>query len=538
MAAQTGRTSQTRDVLGLALLAAVCAAANLTKPVHIDDAAYLAIVNWIPAHPLQPLSGLLNWADSLQLFSALNQPVLYIYLQSVVWSLFGPSLLAQHALMAVMSAGVVLVFHRLARAIGCPHPVWLTALLVLGPVFLPGQNLMMDVPALLCWLICFWGLLTPPDRQTMGRLVAGAAALAAAVLIKYTGLVLLPIYAITLVWRGQGRRLWLLAIPLAMLAAWSVFNLFDYGGIHLFSRSLGAFRPTRYLGQAASWLAGLGALAPFTVAFVGSRPARGWPLAAAGLAAAGAWLLMSLRTRSLLQGLAWAVIIGNGVWALALAAQAARRQNEMVAPASATDDVNRVLILWLAGAAAFTILFAPFMAMRHLLPAVAPLLLLLGRNLRTGPRAAWAGLALTAALGLWLAASDFAYAAVYPAYAAQIAASLPSTAVTRWTIGHWGWQWYAQADGLTEYDMSSSRLAAGDFLVAPTVPHQQALRPDDEQRLALIQTITVAGTPLTWLRTMSVQPWGGYYDFSIVTGALPWTFSTAPLEQFRVFRVY
>jgi len=329
-----------------------------------------------------------------------------------------------------------------------------------------------------------------------------------------------------------------LAIPLAALTGWSLFNLFDYGGIHVLSRSVGAIRLTRYLGQAVSWLAGLGALAPFTLAFVASRPVRWQVLAAAGLAAAASGRVMTLRTQSLLSGLAWAVIIGNGVLALALVGMAvARRSNETPALGAAPSDVNRVLIMWLVGAAAFTILFAPFMAVRHLLPAVAPLLLLLGRNLRTGPRLAWAVLALTAVPGVWLAASDFAYAAVYPAYAAPIAASLPATAVTRWTIGHWGWQWYAQQAGLTEYDMTVNRLAAGDYLVAPAVPHQQALRPEDEQRLVLVQTITIASTPLTWLRTMSVQPWGGYYDFSIVAGSLPWTFSTGPLEQFRVFRV-
>ena len=130
----------------------------------MDDAAYLAIVQWIPLHPLHPLSGWLNWGDSVQPFSTLNQPVLYIYLGVVVWALFGPSLLAQHALMAAASSAVVLVFYRLAQATGCQHPLWLTALLVL-----------------------------------------------------------LPIFGLTLLWRRQGRQLWLLVIPLAVLGGWSAF---------------------------------------------------------------------------------------------------------------------------------------------------------------------------------------------------------------------------------------------------------------------------------------------------------------------------
>jgi hypothetical protein len=194
------------------------------------------------------------------------------------------------------------------------------------------------------------------------------------------------------------------------------------------------------------------------------------------------------------------------------------------------------LALWLMGAAAFAILFAPFMAMRHLMPALAPLLLLLGRNLRAGRRSVWAGLALTAALGIWLAASDFAYAGVYPAAASEIATSLPTT-TTRWMLGHWGWQWYGQQDGLVSYDVVRSTLATSDYVVVPSVPHQAAPQLEAGQRLVLISTITVPGTPLTWLRTMSAQPYGGYYSFSIIAGSLPWTFSSAPLEQFRVYQV-
>jgi 4-amino-4-deoxy-L-arabinose transferase-like glycosyltransferase len=317
------RTSPTRTVICLALLAAVCAAANLTKPVQIDDAAYLAIANWVAGHPLHPMLGLVNWGDTAQPISALNQPLLFIYLQALVQVLWGPSLLAQHALMALVSAGVVLVFYRLARATGAQPPLLLTALLVLGPAFLPGQNLMMDVPALLCWLICFWALLSADGRPTGLRLMAGAMALAAGLLIKYTSLVLLPIFAITLLRRRQWRQLWVLAIPLGALAGWSIFNLWDYGGIHVLTRSVGEVSLGRYLSEFASWVAGLGAVAPFTVMFVRRLPARRWLLPALGLIAAATWLTLAYRTNSLLLGLAWAVLIGNGCVVLALAGGAA-----------------------------------------------------------------------------------------------------------------------------------------------------------------------------------------------------------------------
>ena len=386
--------------------------------------------------------------------------------------------------MAATSAVVVGVFYWLARSVGSGQPLRDTALLVLGPAFLPGQNLMMDVPTLLCWLICLRALLGLPGRPSTRRLAVGALALAAGLLIKYTSLVLLPIFALTLVRRGQWRQLWVLAIPLAALAGWSLFNLSDYGGVHILTRSVGELRLSRYLAQSANWVAGLGALSPFTLMFLPRLPARRWWLLASGLAGAAIWAAMAYRTQSLGLGLAWAGLLVNGGLALALVVYAGCRRNGWPAgrsirrlsllrwrrpradasplPVNAdgdstataglaqgcaevgapTDDVDFILGLWLAGAGAFIVLFAPLMAIRHGLLAVPPVLLLLRRNLHPGRQAAWAGLAVTAALGLWLAASDFAYAAVYPAYAAQIAAGLPAGG-THWAVGHWGWQWYA-----------------------------------------------------------------------------------------------
>jgi hypothetical protein len=229
------------------------------------------------------------------------------------------------------------------------------------------------------------------------------------------------------------------------------------------------------------------------------------------------------------------LLIGNGCLALVLAARGVAVRG-LARLGQNLDEVNFVLVLWLAGAGAFVVLFAPFMAIRHVLLALPALILLLDRNLQQNTRLAWAGLALTVALGAWLAVSDFAYAQVYEVSASQIAARLPAGG-THWTVGHWGWQWYAEQAGLVSYDRNRSTLAAGDYLVAPTVPGQQALRPGDEQRLSLVESIRVDACPLTWLRTMAALAWGGYYSYSVARGALPWTFSSEPVEIFRVFEV-
>ncbi|MCX5919656.1 MAG: hypothetical protein NTX30_23665, partial [Deltaproteobacteria bacterium] len=43
--------------------------------------------------------------------------------------------------------------------------------------------------------------------------------------------------------------------------------------------------------------------------------------------------------------------------------------------------------------------------------------------------------------------------------------------------------------------------------------------------------------PLSFIRTMSIWPWGGYYAFSIEGNSLPWTVTTQALEKFSIFEV-
>ena len=49
-----------------------------------------------------------------------------------------------------------------------------------------------------------------------------------------------------------------------------------------------------------------------------------------------------------------------------------------------------------------------------------------------------------------------------------------------WTVGHWGWQWYAAQHGMLEYEPGKSRFQPGDFVVVPGTVHRQH-HPRDRQ---------------------------------------------------------
>ncbi len=533
-----------RDGAILLLLSVVCASANVTKAVHIDDACYLEIAQAILADPLHPMRGQLNWDyQTATPIWRTNQPPLFFYLQALVMAGFGDSELAQHLLMAVISAAAIGAFYLLATLfVAAPRGLVLSAMFALGPAFLPGQNLMVDVPLVALWLVFFWALCSAPGAEGYGRYWIAAAAMTAAPLIKYTSLVLPVIFCAALVLRRQWKCLWFLVFPLCGLAAWSLFNYFDYGGIHLLSRRVQPFAMDRVMNGVVSVAAGIGAVAPFSIMFLSPRIMRRtgiWPLATGTIF--GVAILFVARGHPKcpwpVAGF-WGAFAGNGVFVLALACRSVAAE---LARGWRSERAWQyaVLLLWLAGTLGFTILFSPFMAVRHILPAIPPLLLLLGHGLGRLASPRWTALALiaTAALGGALALSDYEYADVYRRDASKIAKSLPPGRNV-WFTGHWGWQWYAKKAGMRQYDRRRPGFVKGDYFVVPSLPGS-VIAPRHRKTLKLVSTLVEKGGAATRFRTMTQTPGGGYYGYSFESRHLPWIFLTTPepLETFYVLVV-
>ena len=527
----------------LVALCIVCASVNLTKAVHVDDSTYLDIVRAILDEPLHPMCGSTYSIFMMRPVSFTNQPHLLFYAQALVMAVFPNSELALHALMALMASGSVVAFYAVARALVPNHALFLAALFALGPAFLPGQNLMVDVPLVGLWLVFFWAVFSTSDGRASGRYWIGAAAIALACLVKYTSLVLLPIFVGVMVLRRQWRCLWLLTIPVAVLTGWSVLNWFDYGGVHLLDREPDVLSVRTVLLRAVEWIAGLGAVVPFSVMFLSRgalRRVAGLPLAA-GLVAAVAICFGAHRDPSCPYPITflWAVFLGNGVFVLGLVHRGLIRGVGLARQRGDRPRIrhNVVLAFWLVGAFLFVVLFAQFMAVRHVLLAVPVVLLLLAYSFGhlLGRGAKTFALVLTASLGILLALSDYRLAGVYREQAPRIVKALPS-GVKIWFGGHWGWQWYAKEAGMVPYDAGRSVFETGDYVVLPSVIVAW-LSPQDRGGLEMVDQVTVNSGPLTWLRTMGKDPVGGYYGYSFETRSPPWRLSTAPLETFYVFRV-
>jgi hypothetical protein len=183
------------------------------------------------------------------------------------------------------------------------------------------------------------------------------------------------------------------------------------------------------------------------------------------------------------------------------------------------------------------VLLAPFMAVRHVLPVIPALLLVLGRWIEGPGAARWlrVGVGLSVLLGVALAVADWQYADVFRTQAGALRERFGAQA-RLWHLGGWGWRWYAEAHGMEPYLNDSSVLRAGDLVLIPQAtagPNGVARR--DQPRVRLIDV--VEPLPPSWLlpRIMLPFPRGGYY--AVGSEGLPWTFSRTPLERILVFRV-
>lgn len=526
---------QNKQRVVLLLIILVSASVNLTKAVHIDDTAYLEIAQAIIRHPLHPLSQEINWENTAQPIFNINQPLLVPYIYAILIKIFGESEFVLHLFIAVCSGLSIYLFFILALFFQIRYSLFLTWMFALGPAFLPGQNLMVDIPLMVSWLFFFWMLFSVEEDNKKKYIFAGIAA-AISCMIKYTSLTLLPVMLLIIIFRRHWRSLWYLGIPLVTLALWSIFNYYDYGAIHILGRTTRPLTLQILIYRMISWIAGVGAVSPFVLSFIDikkSDPANKLLMLVGGALGVilSVYMVLSNQDQFLIYWFLFFVggVLVNGFIILHLVQDI---QSGLQEKKRMVVDKNILLGLWVVGTFGFIIMFSPFLAVRHILLVVPVVLLILGTHLSATefiiPRET-VSMGLTIFLGVSLAISDYFYADIYRYNAYKIRHDLPQTPHV-YQVGHWGWQWYSIKAGMIQYDKGMTHLRNNDLLVVALNISSQQIEPDYLPNLQILQRINIPAPAQTWIRTMYDR---GYYYFRFPTSP-PWFFSKAPFE----FEVY
>lgn len=509
----------------------------------MDDTGHIEIAKQIIENPLRPMSGYVNWENSAEPIHILNQPHLFFYLLAACIYFIGESEIALHLLVPLFSLLCILFFYFLATNLKLRNPVLWTGFLALGPGFIPSQNIMIDIPMLSFWLVFFWAILHPvSSKQGNKYYVFASLAATAAILTKYLSLVLLPILVIDILLRKRWNSIWVIAIPVFSLVGWSLFNYWDYGGIHILERKNFPFGFWTGVYNSINWIIALGAVSPFSILIIPDvfRMKKGKLLVMAGFLLF--FIITLMRTpyfySGLKVGILGAVFFGSGL-SLILVCLAYAYQELWQGKYNYYVDGRQlsILLLWILGSMTFIILFTPFPAVRHVIVVIPAILLILGiYTHKVINRFFYFAIVITIGSGMLIGLSDWEYAHIYRVEASRIRNQLKSNS-TVWFLGHWGWQWYAKKAGMKEYDPQRTYFREGDYVIIPELVRKQELLKEHQNSLFKKFEITVEPTPITLIRTMSLWPWGGYYAFSIEGNSLPWNVTNQPVEKFYIFEV-
>jgi 4-amino-4-deoxy-L-arabinose transferase-like glycosyltransferase len=476
-------TFKRTHVFILGLLFLVTLSVNLTKAIHIDDTAYLEMAQAIINDPLHPLSQTINWQNTQQPIFVLNQPPLLSYYLALIIIIFADSEIALHLSWSIFSLASIILFYLLAGK-NKVNSLFLTSLFALSPAFLPGQNLMFDVPLISLWLLFFWAIISAAreDEAKKYYFLAGSA-VALSLLVKYTSLVLVIIFIFVVLYRRDWKAAWYLLIPFGAIILWSAFNYYDIGAIHILGRNISATLPAhQYAYRLISVFAGLGLIAPSALIFLWPRKTNLFEkifLVCLVLASLGIFLFIIYQGYAMTHAIVWTILFGHGIVFLLLGLLIIYRQFTMPELKHKRKEREKIVILslWITGTIAFIVQFAPFLALRHILLILPPVLLLLGDFIeqnKIGNMAKVTALIITAFLGLIFSISDYYYADLNRNYAMKIKSTLPTDARI-WQVGHWGWQWYAKKQGMLQYNLGQSELNVGDYLVIPEFVDRQEI---------------------------------------------------------------
>ncbi len=484
------------------VLAAALTLANAAKPVVVDDTAFLIFARHLAADPLAPYGFELFWYDAPRPAIECVMPPVLPYWLALGMAILGEDLLALKLWLFPFAAVLAFAARSLARRFAPASAGAVAAMLTVGPGALPFFNLMLDLPALALQLAAIALALRGMDahRRWPWALAAGLAT-ALALQTKFSVLALPAV----LLWIGHARdRLRFaglaVAVGLAGFAAWEAFVYSAHGRSHFLFHTFGYAKETNAQTKIALAVALLGHLG-LTAGWAGRALAyRCSAFAFAALLLAIAFL--PVPGASTLIGVAL-VVLGGGALLPALRASIT---NGFLRTASWE---TRALAGWLVLELLVYFAVSPFPAGRRVLGVTVPLVLLLARTSGLTVRGVAFGLGFGAAVAA-LDGFDATAERSIPRRAAAITRGVGTTHV----LGHWGFQYYAEREGMKLVDARGARFEAGDWLLVPVGERPQTggyhvppdpdkmelvaeLVEDDAIRVKTIPNLYAARTPFT-----------------------------------------
>jgi 4-amino-4-deoxy-L-arabinose transferase-like glycosyltransferase len=534
----------------LAVATVACLAPFITKAYCIDDPLFLWAARHIQSHPGDFFAFDVNWEGYLQpMYDNTKNPPLGCYYIALAALLVGWSEPALHAAFLLPAIGAIWGTWTIARPM-CRQPLAAALATLVSPVFLVSStNVMCDTLALcsFVWAIAIWrkGL----DTSKSGWLVLSALLVAVSALTKYFAVSLIPLLAAYTLLRNR-RSAWklvVLLLPVVLLAAYQWWTLRYYGrGLLVDAADTAAY--ARSANQRPIWQQTLtmlcfsgGCLVP--VAFCAPWLLRKrWIAFGFFVAAATGFGIFSLKPTTIKafedashfhgeMSAQIGLLCALGMLVIWLPLADLRRRR---------DADSAFLALWLLGTAAFAGYVNWTCNGRSILPMAPVAGILLVRCIedrfhhsrQTGSRWTWA-LIPALAVGWMVGWSDFQFAESARTAANRITEYSRKRNRPLWLQGHWGFQYYMEANGAKSMDFHNPRLKRSDLLAIPNPKKSTATRIPPGEFAILLQSFDVPAC--SWLTTLDPQAGAGFYASAY--GPMPFTFGSFPPELYILFEI-
>ncbi|TAN40598.1 MAG: hypothetical protein EPN25_07000 [Nitrospirae bacterium] len=556
MVSSSGPVKGVLSLLSVLIVVALFFMPFLNKAFHIDDVAFMNISGMMDHNPLHAVPVDYPYMGKLVPgFTPyeLTHPLLIPYFIKLVSAVFGASEIALHAAFLIFPVILLLALLKLNALLFSDAANRIVLVLFASmPAFLVnGQTLMTDVPMtafLILSVVAFYtGLEDSP-----GKLIGASGALVAALFVSYQSLLFFPLffYYAWLRRRLDLRVVLSLLVPVLLLLLWFFLVYRHHGLLPLIRTRIGGagadilseIRRGALLqvmvGKAVFTVSALGGSAAFVMVYyhVISGSVRRFSAEIAGLTLLFFLLVMQTVAYPAAGKILLAALAALGVLSIREVVRVCRRSS---GPAEGPQTL--FLTAWFFTVLAYDLLLMPFGAVRYLLPALPPLLLLLlngplhGAAAVKRPVFTAAVLILSAAFGLASAVSDYHYAKVYREFAEEVKTFRQARAgsVTIWYIGEWGMRFYMDRAGAHYLFEMSEEPKKGDFVVTPEMPRQWLPSLQVQSRLLLYATRNY--DPVLPLQLFNSQAHAGFYGH--FWGLLPFSFSPAPCESFKIWEV-
>lgn len=458
----------------------IATSVNITKPFHIDDAYHLEAAIHILNDPLKPSSGFINWINVPEPLSQSNQPPLIFYLIALTGYLTSFNEIPLHLLISVFTFLALYFFFLTVRLLKPGDAGLFTILLGLSPAFLVNQNIMVDIPLLSATLAFGYFCILAAKSGKFSHLAYAGVALGLAILTKFT---IIPLFVVILIipfFYKKPLHSLVVFIPVGFIVAWSLYNIYEFNDIHILTRQLKESSFGGVPDTALSFLSCIGSISPFALmmfAATQKNPRKYIPYIVAIFVLFILFILISwfgLITDEFSKEIIRYIFMLSGLVVVISLIIANKHIFKDLVNRTFVSNTRIFLVLWFSSLTLFIILFAPFIATRHVL-LILPAYLLMIPALKTDFPNILKGIALTATIttGILLSISDYQYALFYKKHAQDIAKKY-SGEDKIWALGHWGWQWYSRLNGMKIYNTCISNVKEGDIMVLPSkVPIQQ-----------------------------------------------------------------